>query len=175
MNIIPPKTELYFFEPETRPLWTNAVDEVYSDEDQQHYTGNHATIWRWREAFQNDFAARMDWCFMDYEEANHPPVQALAHEQLLEVTEGEEVNLKAEGCSDPDGDDLSYKWIYYREAGNSIYWLNMKNELASEASFTAPSMGFPQEMHFILAVTDNGVPSLTRYIRVIVKVKSKNS
>lgn len=170
-----PKTELYFFEPETRPLWTNSADEVYSDMDQQHYTGNHATIWRWREAFQNDFAARMDWCVMDYEEANHPPVAVLAHEQLLEVTEGEEVHLKAEGCSDPDGDKLSYKWIYYREAGNSVYWLDLKNELTSEASFTAPSMEFPQEMHFILAVTDNGVPSLTRYLRVIVNVKPKKS
>ena len=169
-----PKTELYFFEPETRPLWTNAADEVYSDEDQQHYTGNHATIWRWREAFQNDFAARMDWCVMDYEEANHPPVPALAHAQFLEVTEGEEVILKAGGSSDPDGDELSYKWIYYREAGNSVYWLDVENELTSEASFIAPSMGFPQEMHFILALKDNGLPALTRYRRVIVKVKSKN-
>lgn len=31
------------------------------------------------------------------------------------------------------------------------------------------------EMHFILAVTDNGLPALTRYRRVIVKVKSKKS
>lgn len=165
-----PKTELYFFEPETRPLWTNAVDEVYSDVDQQHHTGNHATIWRWREAFQNDFAARMDWCVLEYDEANHPPVPSLAHKQLMEVTEGDEVHLKAGGCIDPDGDELSYKWIYYREAGNSVYWLDMKNDLTSEASFTAPSMGFSQELHFILAVTDNGVPSLTRYMRVIVKV-----
>ncbi len=47
-----PRTEKYFFEPESRPLWTNAVDEVYSEVDQQYHTGNHATIWRWREAFQ---------------------------------------------------------------------------------------------------------------------------
>jgi len=165
-----PKTELYFFEPETRPLWTNAVDEVYSEIDQQNHTGNHATIWRWREAFQNDFAARMDWCTMAYEEANHPPVPALAHEQMLKATEGEEIVLKAEGSSDPDGDELSYQWIYYREAGNSVYWLNLENADSPEAHFTAPGMGFPHEMHFILAVTDNGKPALTRYLRVIVIV-----
>jgi hypothetical protein len=165
-----PKTELYFFEPETRPLWTNAVDEVYSEIDQQNHTGNHATIWRWREAFQNDFAARMDWCTMAYEEANHPPVPALAHDQVIETTEGEKVLLQAEGCTDPDGNTLSYRWIYYREAGNSVYWLNVENAYSPEAHFTAPSMGFPQEMHFILAVTDDGKPALTRYKRVIVKV-----
>lgn len=165
-----PKTELYFFEPETRPFWTNAMDEVYSEVDQQNHTSNHATIWRWREAFQHDFAARMDWCIMDYSEANHPPAPALAHAQILKVSEGEKVVLKAEGCIDPDGDKLSYKWIYYREAGNSVYWLKMENELLPEASFIAPSMGFPQEMHLILALTDNGKPALTRYKRVLVKV-----
>ena len=25
------------------------------------YTSDQATIWRWRTAFQHDFAARMDW------------------------------------------------------------------------------------------------------------------
>jgi len=104
-----PKTELYFFEPETRPLWTNAADEVFSEADQQYHTGNHATLWRWREVFQNDFAARMDWCIKSYEEANHPPLPSLAHEEVLEVREGEKVVLKAEGCSDPDGDELAYR------------------------------------------------------------------
>jgi len=165
-----PRTQLYFFEPETRPLWTNAEDEVFSEIDQKNHTGNHATIWRWREAYQNDFAARMDWCTMGYEEANHPPEPALAHDSFIEVSEGEKVNLKAEHCTDPDGDELSYRWIYYREAGNSVYWLNMENEESAEATFTAPSMGFPQEMHFILAVTDHGKPALTRYKRVLVKV-----
>jgi len=166
-----PKTELYFFEPETRPLWTNAMDELVSESDEQNYTSNHATIWRWREAFQNDFAARMDWCIMSYDEANHPPVPSLAHDQILNVREGEKVTLKAEECTDPDGDNLSYRWIYYREAGNSVYWLNVKNENSPKASFTAPSMGIPQVMHFILAVTDYGQPALTRYKRVIVKVE----
>jgi hypothetical protein len=168
-----PKTQLYFFEPETRPLWNNAVDEVFSDVDQQNHTGNHATIWRWREAFQNDFAARMDWCLSPYEEANHPPIAALAHDQVIEASEGEKVRLKAEGCSDPDGDKLSYRWIYYREAGNSVYWLKLENENSPLTTFTTPTMGFPQEMHFILAVSDDGQPSLTRYQRVIVKVKPK--
>jgi hypothetical protein len=147
------------------------MDEVYSETDKQNHTGNHATIWRWREAYQNDFAARMDWCIKSFEEANHPPVPALAHASILEVKEGDKVELKSGYCKDPDGDELKYQWIYYREAGNSVYWLDMENASTAEASFVAPSMGHPQEMHFILAVRDNGQPALTRYKRVIVKVR----
>ena len=36
-------------------------------------------MWRWSDAFQNDFAARADWCVKSYEEANHPPVVKLAN------------------------------------------------------------------------------------------------
>jgi len=35
------------------------------------YVSDQATIWRWREAFQHDFAARMDWTVRDYAHANH--------------------------------------------------------------------------------------------------------
>ncbi|MCU0369365.1 MAG: DUF1593 domain-containing protein [Cyclobacteriaceae bacterium] len=69
-------------EPETRPIWTNANDSVVSKTDQKSYVGNRETIWRWREEFQNDFAARMDWCTKEYKDANHPPVPALAHPEI---------------------------------------------------------------------------------------------
>ncbi|KPK79752.1 MAG: hypothetical protein AMS27_17725, partial [Bacteroides sp. SM23_62_1] len=56
------------FEPETRPIWTNAADEftprIPNDwgrairRDTATYSGNHVTLWRWREDFQHDFAAR---------------------------------------------------------------------------------------------------------------------
>jgi hypothetical protein len=45
-------------EPETRPLWTNAEDEVFGFDGSWH-TSNQATIWRWRSAFQNDVAAHI--------------------------------------------------------------------------------------------------------------------
>jgi hypothetical protein len=42
--------------------------------DGQSYTSDQATIWRWREAFQHDFSARMDWTMKDFKDANHNPV-----------------------------------------------------------------------------------------------------
>ena len=37
------------------------------------HTSDQATIWRWRDAFQFDFAARMRWTVTDRNEANHAP------------------------------------------------------------------------------------------------------
>ena len=52
---------------ETRPYWTNsrASRDTVVGVDGKTYTSDQATIWRWREAFQHDFAARMDWTIKD--------------------------------------------------------------------------------------------------------------
>ncbi len=177
-----PRTQKWFIEPETSPMWADAVDEVLGFDGNWHTT-NKATIWRWRSAYQRDFAARMDWTITDkYEDANHPPVPALAHAQYLEAKPGETVNLSAEGSTDPDGDDLTYHWIYYQEAGTLTTArprtgapLKIKDADTANASFTVPTRRTMPPgtgtMHFILAVTDNGSPNITRYKRVIVDVK----
>jgi hypothetical protein len=46
----------------------------------------------------------------------------------------------------------------------------MKNPEKSEMTFVAPKTDIVRTMHFILEVTDDGKPSLTRYQRVIVNV-----
>ena len=102
-----PRTRKWFFEPETRPIWTDTEDEVLGHDGRWH-TSNYATIWRWREAYQNDFAARMDWTVKSYSEANHPPVARLATPERITARGGEQVRLSAAGSTDPDGDALSY-------------------------------------------------------------------
>ena len=175
-----PRTEKWFIEPETRPIWTNVQDEVLGVDGHWHTT-NHATIWRWRTAYQNDFAARMDWTIKPYAEANHPPVVKLDHPALLTARPGERVDLSATGSSDPDGDALSFEWFCYEEPGTrrmsnsstgvkhdivafdqSKAWLRVKT-----ARVVPPGAG---TMHIILAVTDHGTPRLTRYARVIIDV-----
>ncbi|HOY20924.1 MAG TPA: DUF1593 domain-containing protein [Haliscomenobacter sp.] len=169
-----PRTRKWFYEPETRPIWTDAEDEVIGN-DGKMYTSNKASIWRWRQAYQFDFAARMDWCVKPYKEANHPPVVVLGHAHNLSVKSGEKVNLSAEGSKDPDGNVLSYEWIYYREVGTyeSSRPLQINDRTSKTASFTAPNVTQPETVHIVLAVTDNGVPALTRYQRVIVTVFPK--
>ncbi len=161
---------------EKYPFWTNASDKVLGNNG-EWYNSPQATIWRWREAFQNDFAARMDWTITDkYSEANHPPIVKLNHENELTVTEGEYVNLSAEGTYDPDGDELTYSWIYYREAGTYASNITIDNVNGIKAGFTAPAVSGDSEeykIHIILEVKDNGEPVLTRYQRVIVTVLRK--
>jgi hypothetical protein len=149
--------------------------------DGRWHDNNHATIWRWRDAYQNDFAARMDWTIKPYQEANHPPVVRLGHPNRISAKPGQRVELSAEGTTDPDGDAVSYDWFYYNEAGTfalssgtSGQPLEIKNFDQAQAWFTVPnSRVMPPghgAMHVILAVTDHGSPRLTRYQRVIITV-----
>lgn len=165
-----PRMQKWFFEPETRPFWSNAVDEFYSEVDQHNHTSHHVTIWRWRDAYQNDFAARMDWCIKSYEEANHPPVVKLGHPAELTAKGGEDFILESTGSSDPDGDELDYRWFHYREPGSYKGKIEMKAANAARVVVKAPVVSHPQTAHFILAVRDRGIPALTRYRRVIVNL-----
>ncbi|WP_146536080.1 nucleoside hydrolase-like domain-containing protein [Rubripirellula reticaptiva] len=176
-----PRKQKWHLQEETRPCWTDAEDEVLGIDNRWH-TDNHATIWRWRSAYQNDFAARMDWTIKPYDEANHPPAPKLGHADRLPAKPGDEIQLSAEGSTDPDGDALSYEWFYYGEAGTLLTSsgttgqpVPIKNFDQVKASFVVPTqrvMPGVGSMHIILAVTDHGTPRLTRYRRVIVDVKN---
>lgn len=173
-----PRWRKWFLEPETRPFWSDTEDEVMGADGRWH-TSNHATIWRWREAFQNEFAARMDWTIKPPGEANHPPVAVLGHPARLSAKPGARVDLSAAGSSDPDGDALSYRWFYYGEPGTFALsaartgnLLKIEQSDQANAWFNAPTGGLRRTgtLHLILAVTDDGTPPLTRYRRVIVEV-----
>ena len=66
---------------EPRPFWTQGGDSYPGNDSSRDtvtvegraYTSDQATIWRWRTAFQNDFAARMDWTIAERAQANHNP------------------------------------------------------------------------------------------------------
>jgi len=126
-------------------------------------------IWRWSQAFQNDFAARADWCVKSYDQANHPPAVKLAHKLDLKARPGRTVQLNAENTTDPDGDKLSYNWWQYREPGSYKGKVTIHDATKPNAWFKMPTDAGPgQTIHTICEVTDNGTPPLTRYARVIV-------
>lgn len=174
----PPKR--YYHEPETRPIWTNTMDEV-KGVDGKYYTSNHATIWRWREAYQHDFAARLDWSHQPkFKGANHHPLVNVNGDRsrnpiFLTTAPGAPVTLDASATSDPDGDEFSFHWYPYREAGSfplTIHYRNLKwqGDQTAVLKLNAPATNAPATIHFILEVRDQGQPSLTSYRRVILKV-----
>ena len=152
-----------------------AEDSLVSPVEKKKYKIIHATILRWRQEFQNDFAARMDWCVKSYKEANHPPVPRLAHPESFTVNSGEQFYLNADGTYDPDDDSISYLWFQYKEAGTYPGVVSFRPYAANiyDLPVTAPTVESPQTIHFILKVTDKGKPALTRYKREIVSVLPK--
>lgn len=169
------------FEPETREIWTNAVDTytpyVYNafgravKADTMSFSDYKVTLWRWRDDFQQDFAARMDWCIMSYAEANHPPIPALGHPEHITVKSGAGFGLDATGSYDPDGDNLSYLWFHYPEAGSYKKKINIDSAENGHGVYViAPQVDKPETAHFILKVSDKGNPQLSRYKRVIVNI-----
>jgi len=164
---------------ETRPIWTSArgAQDTVTADNGLEYTSDQATIWRWREAYQHDFAARMDWCVAEtFQAANHNPTAAFNNDKSkavanLSVKSGEKVRLSAAGTSDPDRDNLSYRWFFYKEAGDYNGTISIKNSTAAEASFITPKVNQARKIHIILEVKDNGEPNLYSYRRIIVTVE----
>ena len=143
--------------------------------DGRIWSSNQASVYRWRRAFQNDFAARMAWTVDSV--ANHAPlpvangVPGLAPVRLR-ARAGERVVLDAAGTSDPDGDALDYSWWQYREVGGipGQPAIEIADSATPRASFVVPAVKAARDLHIILEVRDRGTPPTTRYRRIIVEV-----
>jgi hypothetical protein len=162
---------------EARPIWTdNAAtrDRVELGQGRAE-TSNQATIWRWREHFQNDFAARMDWCLAtDHSQANHNPRPVLNGDSSTDVITiaakaGSNVKLSAAGTdAGDDGQTLAVSWWIYAEAGNlGSATLTQNAGLSTEVQL--PPAREPGNVHVILQAQDNGKPNLFAYRRIIVQ------
>jgi hypothetical protein len=117
---------------ESRPFWTQGGDsypgrdssrDTVIGTDGQAHTTDQATIWRWRNAFQRDFAARMAWA--SGRGGNHNPRITLNTESgtapiTIVTPVGTPVVLDTTGTTDPDGHALTYRWWHYPEAGTGI-------------------------------------------------------
>lgn len=163
---------------EARPIWTNdqksTADSVLID-DGSTVTSDQATIWRWREQYQYDFAARMNWCVADtLAKANHNPIAVVNGDnskgvEHLAAKAGSTVDLSSQGTSDPDGNTTKVSWWVYREAGTLP---GAKVSAASGASTTVqlPATQTAGTVHVIMQVDDSGTPKLTAYRRVVIDV-----
>jgi hypothetical protein len=181
--------------------FSDAVDEVVGL-DGRKYKSNHATIWRWRNAFQNDFAARIQWSLSSkLSEANHHPVvfingNAGVETLHFELEAGSTFQLDASASYDPDpNDSITFKWYQYVDP-SATQWsaefevgqLEIKphNEVGSVVEITIPppekcclellsreALPKGQILHLILEVKDNGSPALISYRRVLIQTTNE--
>ncbi len=186
---------------ESRPIWTQGGVPLYGSDSRDQFLladgrvahSDQATIWRWRKDFQNDFAARMDWTVKSPSQANHSPIALIKGYPetgpiIIDVEPNEEVILDASISVDMDkGQNLEYNWFHYPEAGTRLTPLTnveIANAASSVATVKAPHACRPMlsfmnvpcnkgQAHIILEVSDSGVPTLTSYRRVIIRVEKK--
>jgi hypothetical protein len=151
--------------------WANQAD-TWNDS-----TSRDNTALRWATALQNDFRARLDWCVATrFEDANHEP---LPHCQgdgshgvpRIDAPAGQPLDPDASGTTDPDGDQLTYRWFVYREPGTYPGRLTIERENSPRPTLSIPADARGKSIHVVLEVTDNGQPPLTRYRRVVVTAR----
>lgn len=179
--------------------YTDAADRVVGMNNETFFT-NRVAIWRWRDAYQNDFAARMQWSLpANRSKANHHPVVSIngtAGVAPVNLTVGARstILLDASGTIDPDGDRLSFRWWQYKEPGSNDGKLASNvPELSATTShggrlarvqIPEKSMSCREEghdysgcwlLHLILELTDNGYHPLTSYRRVLLQTSNSTS
>ncbi len=153
----------------------------YTEAEDDHWTGEQDaslrrkwTVARWREAYQNDFAARMQWCLAPYNIANHNPVAVIGNDGsrntiVKKAKPGQKISLNAGKSHDPDDNVLSYNWWLYHEV--SDFGVEFAGNETPEVVVHVPVSAKRGDAHIILELTDNGSPRLTAYRRVIIRVE----
>ncbi|KAF4947365.1 hypothetical protein FSARC_13986 [Fusarium sarcochroum] len=181
--------------------YSDTVD-IVTGKDGKTYKSNHATIWRWRDAYQNDFAARIQWTLSSsLSSVNHHPIVSINGSSgpapvYIEAEAGTTISLDASGTYDPDGDIITFKWWHYREP-SATQWLafveveeikiEKKEPEGKVVDVTLPGpekscvellsrapIDKGQPLHIILEVTDSGTPSLTSFKRVVIQPTNKD-
>ena len=129
-----------------------------------------SSVYRWRPAFQADFAARLDWCVKPYAAANHPPVVRIAGNRELKVKAGDVVNLDASGTTDPDGDDLDFSWEVYPATREVTRQIVIESNGTRRPRSLSPRPWRARRSRSSCPSPTEGSRRLTRYGRVLVRV-----
>jgi hypothetical protein len=154
-----------------------AGDNFYRDDDDFADMIIHArsTVSRWRPSFQNDFQARMNWCVLPDDQANHCPVAVVLGDETneilyVEASQGDTLSYSALNSYDMDGDNLSFSWWTYPEAGTNMQCPSLENYMSPEVSFILPYGEGGKDLHLICEVSDHGNPSLSSYRRIVIMI-----
>ena len=123
---------------------------------------------RWLIAAQEDFAARADWCVKSYKNANHPPQITVKEGMFLTANPGQELLINIE-TRDPDRNGITLKAWAYPEAGSGRAGVALGGKMATLSIPNSAKKG--DTFHVVVEGTDNGIPGLTRYRRVVIQIR----
>ncbi len=157
-------------------IWTDISDFVVGQSGDTYRT-NFGTVWRWRQAYQDDFAGRIQWTLhRRFRDANHNPTLVVngipgRDPIVIDAQPGATVVLDSAGSRDPDGDAVDYRWFQYREseAVNRNAELTLTSERATRISVRLPETANTTPYHLILEAKDRRDLPLFAYRRVIIR------
>lgn len=144
----------------------------------ESWRSHYATIWRWRDAYQDDFAARMQWTLVDgFEDGAHPPSISINGSSGLEplrlnVSLNDAITLDASESYDTDNlndaSGLSFEWYSYAEC--ALTFLTSLNEKFFKVEALSP----PSGTNGTLAVNEAGFSNvaLGPQVRISVNLTS---
>lgn len=115
-------------------------------------------------AYQEDFAARAQWCAAPPEACNHAPVVSCMCGDR-DVAPGQTIALAA-AAVDPDGDNVTCTWRRYGDGG-AVLW----EVVGNEAQFTVPKdTATGEKIVLTFSAQDNADRPMTRYAQVLLTV-----
>jgi hypothetical protein len=129
-----------------------------------------SSVYRWRAAFQAEFAARLDWCVKPFKEANHPPIVKIRGPLSRQIKAGETIALDASGSTDPDGNGLTFRWCIYPPAPEIAKCVKIHGSQTTKPQVKVGAVPAGKTIPILLTLKDDGIPSLTRYGRVLLRV-----
>jgi hypothetical protein len=157
--------------------WT---DPVHNDTFSDHFV----PVYRFRRAMFNDFRGRMDWCLNEFKNADHNPVAAVNGDKTdtvitMKVKPGVTLDFDASATTDPDDDELIFKWWIYKKAGTYDGNVNITSPDNKLTKVEVPADADGKEIHVILEVADKGKDnngaeiSMYDYRRVVLTCSKK--
>lgn len=157
-------------------MYRDDVDTYLDDCGRLHRKSMLATVGRWRTAYQNDMAARMQWSVTpQYADANHNPIAVVNGDKTkdsiyIDTLPAHEVTLNASESFDPDGDELSFRWYIYPEAGTYRGEVKIDSANTAHPTLKVPHDAYRDEIHLILEVSEkNRAMPLSAYRRIVIR------
>ena len=146
-------------------IWAVAYDSVTGHDGQIH-TSPQATLWRWRDDFQSDFAARMQWtATSDYNMCSHP-ADIRNRWNDVSAKAGEKLTL---GLDLDNKDNYEYEWISYSDIGQDDIEIEGKG---NQAIVEVPADAVDgTNYHIVVRVRENKDISAVSYARFLISVE----